>query len=251
MKMKSIKTTGLCLAAVFAFGAIGASQSFAASTNNPQWEVANKILGANETKAVVAEANGAQKLKATGITISCASLKVEKANIKGSIAPNPGTDEEVIIYEECEVEGKPNCEINKEKSKSAKIKTVLLKSKLAFQTKVAAEKEEAPTVTLFEPKAGTKFTELELTGLECLAQGKISVEGQVACENPKGQEQLAIHELNCPEPAIKKYFVNASGVTEEKTVNELRLEGVLKLAATYVGKAVIELTSKELWWVFN
>jgi hypothetical protein len=249
--MKSIKMTGLCLAAVFAFGAIGVSQSFAASTNNPQWEVASKILGEGESKPVVAKANGAQKLKATGITISCASLKVENANIKGSKAPNPGTDEEVIVYEECEVEGKPNCEINKEKSKVAKIKTVLLKSTLAFQTKVAAEAESAPTVTVFEPKEGTKFTTFELTGIECLAQGVISVEGQVACENPKGQEQLAKHELNCPEPAIKKYFVNEGAVTVEKLVKELRLEGVLKLAATYVGKASVELTSKELWGVFN
>jgi hypothetical protein len=282
--MLRIRMIGLALVAVFALSAVAASAALATSTNNPEWgvDIANggtctkvstgqtgafenstcttakatlngfeELLASGKSVEIVAKANGSQKLVTSLTTIVCKAFKVAKgAVIVGSAEPAAGTNEEIIEYEECEVEGKPKCEINKMAAGKATITTVLLKSTLVFDSKAEAEKEESSTYTLFEPKSGTKFVEFELSGT-CPATGKIGVEGQVAVENVKGSEHLVTHELNAPSTAIKVYWINKAGKTEEVKVKELKLEGIIKLPATYVGKAQVELKSKSDWWIFN
>ncbi len=247
--MKRIRTLTIALLALSVLGAFAASSAFAASTNNPQWQVNKAELSGN--KEVTAEANGTQKLNvagAFGATIACKKLKVASgAKIIGSTKPAAGTDEETIVYEECEVEGSPSCTINGEAAGKAKITTNLLKSTLVFKTKAAAEKEESSTLSLFEPKTGTVFVTLTLAGT-CPATGSFEITGQVAAENVKGNEEIETHELNAPATAITKYFVNEGGKTVEKKVNALKF-GIFP--ASYVGKAKIKLTSKEVWSVIG
>jgi hypothetical protein len=241
---------GLALMVVLAISVVS-SASASAATNNPQWQVAGKVLTAGESKEVTAEANGAQKLNIGGAflgNIKCTALKLQaRAKILGSTAPNPGTDEETIVYEKCELEGKPECKINGEAAGVAKITTNLLKSTLVFETKAAAEAQSAPTLTLFEPKVGTVFVTLELTGT-CNATGKFEITGQVAAKNPEGATEKEVHVSESPATAITKYFVNEGGVTTEKKVTALKF-GIFP--ASYIGNSNIRLSTKELWSIFN
>jgi hypothetical protein len=278
--MSRIKPILLSLLAVCAMGAVASASALAASTNNPQWGMSiaaggecqkvvagtgefnssactatgaphewETLLGAGKVLEVVAEQNGEQKLVGVGITIKCNKLKVKPGStIIGSVAPAPGTSEETLEYSECSVEGKPNCKINGENGGAAKLTTNLLKDTLVFKTKVAAEKEESDTLTLFEPKVGAVFISFKLTG-ECGGLPEnISVEGKTLLENVNGSTHLATHELNGPATAITKYFKNNAGVTEE--VKNVKLS-VLALAATYVGKSNVKLASGASWWIFN
>jgi hypothetical protein len=276
--MIRVRTLGLALVAVFAMGAVAASSASAASTNNPQWRYCHNVgagkglftnascttsgtgefelatLGAGESKEITAVQNGVQKLNVGGefgATIECSKLKVAAgAKILGSTAPAAGTDEEVIVYEECKVVGKPLCKINGEESGKAKIKTELLKSTLVFETKAAAEAEKPPTLTLFEPKTAANFVVLKLTGT-CPPGGEtFEIKGQVAVKDlpATGEPHLETNELEAPAVAIKEYFINKGGVTEKKAVTPLKF-GLF--SATYEGKARITLVSKEFWWVFN
>jgi hypothetical protein len=262
----------------FVFSAVVAASAFAKSEDNPQWAVCEevaagtgaftnsacttsgkgnfeaKVLGEKETREVKAEANGSQKLKSATVTIVCKKLKLEAGAILiGSKAPNPGTDRETIVYEECEVEGSPKCTINGEKAGEAKIKTKSLKSVLAFLTKEGAENEREPAVTVFTPESGSQFVEFTLAG-ECPVTGPIKVEGSVAAENVKSEEHAEKHELNASETAIKEYFVNEGGKTVAKKA-ELKLEGIVKLPATYIGKAFVRqrgtLIEKIFDWIFH
>lgn len=248
--MIRIRTIGLALMAVFAMGAVMAS---AASAANPTWGVeeagvAKELKVSTETRTVEGKANGTQKLNiggSFGSTIACKSFKVSSAKIIGG---EPGTDQEIIEYGECEVEGKPNCEINGKKAKVATITTNLLTSKLVFRTKKAAEEGNAElTDTLFEPKSPEKvFVSVVLSGT-CPLTGTFPVEGQVAAENVKGGEHLAEHELNAPATAISEYFTNP-GATKV-AVKALTFDTIFP--ASYVGKSVIKLAGGIIWWIIN
>jgi hypothetical protein len=275
--MKRMQIIGLALVAVFAMSAVGVSSASATSINNPQWKLCLKVakptgkfatheckgegepkefellmLEEGKTEGVTAEANGVQKLNVGGefgATIECSKLKLAAgAKLIGSKAPNAGTDEETIVYEECKVVGKPACKINGEESGKAKIATELLKSTLVFETKVAAEKEEKPTLTLFEPKTAKNFVVLKLTGT-CPPGGEtFEITGQVAAKNVEGQALLQTHELNAPAVAIKEYFINKAGVTEKKAVTALKFGF---FSATYEGKSKVKLASEWWWLIFN
>ena len=164
--MKRMRIAMLGLAAVFAMSLVWSASAFAKSTNNPQYEIEEggvaKILAAPaekpETRVVEAEQSGVQKLEGSGVVLACKKLKLKAgATIIGSNKPNAGKSAETLEYSECEVEGSPNCEINKEKAGKAKLTTNALTDTLVFATKKAAEEEVAPTDTLFEPTTGKEF----------------------------------------------------------------------------------------------
>lgn len=252
--MSRIKTlVVLALMATFAMSALGVASAAALSTNSPQWqlEAGSKILGEGESKEVVGEQKGAQLLKSSVATISCKTLSLSAgATIKGSKAPAPGTSAETIKYGECEVKGFSECKINGEASGKAKLETKALKDTLVFETKAAAEKEAAPTSSLFEPAAGKVFIEFELSGT-CPITGKIKVEGKVVASNVGGENFAVTHEINSKGAA--EYFVNVENKTTKKfetkkEKSELKAFGV---KSTYEGVALVTLSSKEKWRVFN
>ena len=174
------------------------------------------------------------------------------------IGGEPGTDAETLVYEECEVEAKLNCKINKEAGGKAKITTNPLTSILGYKTQKQEEEEnQTDTITNFKPESGTVFVELEVEGLveaECTAKAlekiKLPVAGEVACENINGSAHLIAHELNCPEPRITEYWRQTAEQKPEKVeVKKLEVAGN---PSTYTGKTKTSLAGLELgqeWWI--
>lgn len=275
--MRRIRITGLALAAVFATSAVATPTAFAKSENNPQWQVCekhtgsgtkytdsacskpsttgeyeDKILGEGESRGIEAEANGAQKLHVSGspaATIKCTALKLKpEAKILGGQLFNEATDEETIVFEKCEVEGYSGCKINNEAPGSAKITTSLLLSWLDFETKKAAEYEEAPTITRFAPmNSEGPFATVELNG-SCPWTGKFEIRGEVAVKNLNGAVCLGTHELEAPEPPIKEYWRNEGMASVRWELNALKFGAS---SASYVGKIKVKLENKQDWDVFN
>jgi hypothetical protein len=248
--------TLMTFAAALALSGLASTSAFAASTNNPQWEVAKEILGEGKSEAVeVFSQSSSQALHWPNMSgdIICTKIKAETpaAKITGSKSPNGGTDEETLMFEECEVRRAPECEINKEKAGKAKIKTNLLKSTLVFETKAGAESEAGQTLTLLQSKTTEVPKDLwawiELTGPGCSA-GRWALLGEVAAVNIKGEEELAAHELKFPALPMEKYFVNEAGKTVQKNLHRLTLGGV---HLNWEGSTGLKLISKKLWKVLG
>jgi len=274
-----MKIVGLCFIASLALSAVLSTSALA---KNPRWVVCEKVtsgghwkdsqctekqeggshdtreLKTNETREVTVEANGEQKLSTPGAktTILCKKVSVKAGAIL--IGGEPGTDEEILRYEECEIEGSPTCLINKEKAKKAKIETNLLSSGLGYSTETREiEENQQGTVTVFKPKSGTTFVTLELEkeeGGSCplasIEKMALPVKGEVLCENIGGDEHLVTHEINCPEPLLKEYWLQSASQKPEKvTIKKLELA---TMASTYVGKSKIKLAGIEAgqeWWI--
>ena len=137
------RKTLVCLVAALAMSVV-ATATASAITNNPKVTACLKHAGAGEkfkdsackeksstgkweivelkekeTMEILAEAKGTQKLNTGGSVIACKKVKFAKG--AKMIGGEPVTDEETIEYEECEVEGHANCEINKEKAGKGKL----------------------------------------------------------------------------------------------------------------------------------
>ena len=239
--------------ATLALGAVTSTSALAAPTN-PMWEVEKALLGEGKSEAAQFSQAGAQVLTWTQVgsppmVVHCSKLKAETpaAKILGSMAPNPGTGEETLVFEGCEVEGHSECLINKESAGTAKIKTQVLKSTLAFETASAAEFEKGPTLTYFQPKLGAVVMTIEFSG-SCKSIGSFSLEGQVAAANFKAEEQLASHELKIPLPPIANYFVNEAGKVVEKKIKQFSMVG---LVFRWVGNMNLSLTGGKSWRVIG
>jgi hypothetical protein len=246
------KTVLAASLAPLAFGAVASTSALAAPTN-PMWEVEKVLLGEGKSEAAQFSQAGTQVLSwnqvgSPPMVVRCSKLKAETpaAKILGSIAPNPGTSEETLVFEGCEVEGHSECLINKESAGTAKIKTQLLKSTLAFETASAAEFEKAPMLTYFQPKLGAVFMMIEFSG-SCKSIGSFSLEGQVAA-NVKAEELGASHELKIPSPPIANYFVNEAGKVVEKKIKQFSMVG---LVFRWVGNMNLSLTSGKSWRVLG
>ncbi len=212
--MKLFKIMGLCFVAAMALSAV-VSASASAATKNPKWALCetrgpnngqwgnatctelggNKshetrlLLTENETRAITAEANGAQKLSAAGVVVLCKKLKLKAGAVL--LGGEPGKDNESIVYEECEIEGKPKCKVRNAGGVNGTIETLPLTSTLVYSSKEAEEKEnQAETLTLFKATTGEMFVELFLEGEECpaaLREKNLPVKGEVLGTNVKRQ----------------------------------------------------------------
>jgi hypothetical protein len=258
--MQRLKVLGLALVAVFAMSAVASSSALAASTNNPQWEVNKVLLTEGNTQAVTAKANGNQLLVVKGLlnfTITCKKLELSAgAKLIGSNKPNAGTSEENIIYKECKIEGKPNCEVFSEeggvKKANGTIETVPLKSTLVFTTEKAAIaelSEEGGVSTgsvLFAPKTGESFVTIVLKGAECPVQQATTVTGTVVARELGHPEVNAVtHEIEGVETGT--YWKNNAGKSEKFEAKRLKAFGV---ESGYKGDGVIEAGGLS-WRIFN
>lgn len=267
---------GLCLVAAMALSAVVSAS--ASATKNPKWALCEArtagtgqwenatctklggtnthetrlLLTENETREITAEANGTQKLTSSGVVVACKKLKLKAGAVL--LGGEPGKDNETIVYEECEVEEKPNCKVRSilGGKVNGKIETNPLTSTLVYSSKAAEEAEnQTATLTLFKPTTGEIFTELELEGAECpsvLVGKALPVKGEVLAENV-GNEHLVTHELNFPSPALKAYWLQVGGVATETVIKKLLL---LTATATYTGKTKVSLAGSQLgqaWWI--
>ncbi len=272
------RTKILILCAMAAMATCAALSSSASATKNPKWalcegrttgtgqwgnntcttlggEKAHEtrlLLTENETRGIAAEANGPQRLTVAGLfTIVCKKLKLKAGAVL--LGGEPGKDSETIVYEECEIEGKPNCKVKNEGGVNGTIETLPVTSTLVYSSKAAEETEnQAATLTLFKATTGETLALLELEGAECpeaLREKSLPVKGEVLGENINGNEHLVTHELNFPTIALKTYWLQVGGVATETTIKKLFL---LTSAAVYFGKTKESLAGSQAgqaWWV--
>lgn len=229
-------------------GAVGTTSALAASTGNPQWSLCIKkaggkfasgcesvggefgtmALGAGETREIKGSTEETQELQVIGGAVLAKKLKFASgAVMRGSNQPNPGETEETIEYEELSVPGFPACKIEQNEVVVTTLKTQPLKDKLAFQTKVAAEKEEGPVVTVLKPATGNLIVQFALVGTCPNAEGAQKVEGAVVMENLEGEKYKEKHTFKGPAASIEDYFVNEGGKTVTQTA-ELKDDGKKK-----------------------
>jgi hypothetical protein len=261
----------IALLAVFAVGAVA---SASASAKNPTWMVCKEVsagagkfedsqctksgkgnweakeLLAGESREIQSEANGPQLLRFSSVTIECKKFKTEAgAKIIGG---EPGTDEEVIVYEECHMVGFPMCKINK----NGTIGTNTLASKLVFLTKKGAETESPEeTGTLLKPKSGTTLFTVTFEhepGGNCpfgeSMEGKaLPVTGEVVAENVKGGVHAKRQELSFPVSPIKTYWVQVAKTVTEERVKKAEMALV---PLGFIGRTFYKLTSGEAFWIF-
>jgi len=270
--MKLFKIMGLCFVAAMALSAVVSAS--ASATKNPKWALCetrgpnngqwgnasctelggNKshetrlLLTENETRVITAVANGVQKLSSSTVTILCQTLKL--ASSSKLIGGEPAGDLEIIIYEECTVEGHTKCKVRSKGAAFGTIETKDLKSLIGYKTEAAEIAENlGETVTVFKPETGSTFVILEME-TECpsskLEKIELPVIGEVVCENI-GNEHLVTHEINCPATAQKTYWLQSGGSPKEEKIAKMELGGV---ASTYTGKSKISLGGSQLGQAF-
>ena len=260
------RTMIVALLAVFAVGAVATA---AASAKNPTWTVCKEVsagsgkfedglcskggkgnweaseLLTGETKEISSEANGAQKLVVAGIVIDCGKFKTEPgAKIIGG---EPGTVEEAIVYEECEMVGRPNCSVGTHGA----FTTNTLLSKLVYLTKAAAEKETAEaTGTLLKPKTGKVLATVPFgseRSAECtLLKSELEVTGELVAENVKGGAHATKQELSFPVSRISTYWVQVAKTLKEEEVKPIKWG---TFGGTFAGKTFYKLTSSQAFWI--
>lgn len=260
------RMTLVALLAVFAVGAVAAAS---ASAKNPTWMTCKAVtagsgkfedglcskggkgsweaseLLAGETKEVSSGAVGEQRIGITGVVIDCTGFKTTPgAKIMGG---EPGTDEEVIVWEGCSIEGSPGCTINGKTG--GDITTNTLASELVFLTKEAAEKGSAgATGTLLKPKTGEALATVTFGGVECpsFAKKPVTVTGEVVAENVEAGTHATKHELHFPTTRIATYWIQV-----EKTVAEEKVKRVEwgANAGVFSGTTFVKLTSNEAFWI--
>jgi len=250
---------------------VAASPSAALSTNNPQWHRCEKGASGPKfkdsscdeafetgefaeltletgTREIKAKATSSQELVLGETSILCKKLAFATgAKVTGAGAESLSGGEATIKDEECDVVGKPACEINKAKAGEAVIATKPLKATEAYRTKAAAEKEEANFATLLEPKELTEgkqvYATIELSGT-CPVLGKVNIEGELALEVASGAKHQASLELVAPKTAIAAVFVNVEKKSAEKVVKKTK-EG------SFGGGLAIELANEAAWWLMH
>jgi hypothetical protein len=274
-KMRRTKILIQCAMAAMALSAVVSAS--ASATKNPKWALCEArtegtgqwnndtctepggkkthetrlLLTENETREITGEANGVQKFSAAGLTITCKKLKFKQGAV--ILGGEPGKDHETLVYEECEIEGKPGCKVKTVGGTNGTIDTLPMTSTLVYASKEAEEKENlTATLMLFKPTTGEVFFEIFLEGEECpaaLREKALPVKGELLAENEKGNEHLITHELSFPATALKVYWLQVEGKATEKEIKKLLL---LTSAATYSGKVKADLAGSQLgqaWWL--
>lgn len=240
--MTRIKLVGLCLVAVFAFGAVAVAQASAAEYI---YKVEGKKLEAGETKEIVSRAKteftltGEETIlgsKVKAVT-KCKKLKLnaaEKPVIEGG---TPGkSSKEKIEFEECTATiAGSKCEkvVIESASTNNEIVTVVLPSSKAGKLAI-----------LFTPASGEVFTTTKLTKCGIFGSHEAKVTGSVAAlVSPEATEQVAGTLI----------YNEKEEITKVKKSNGKEQEVGLKFAgnpAKINGEAEVELVSKQKWGVF-
>jgi hypothetical protein len=105
--MKRLRWLGVMLLAVFGLSVVMASAAQAEEA--PYWTVGGTRLVGGKTHNIQARNfnSGALQLvvPAEGLTLACKKLKLKEGVLLGSNAGEPGRNNEVIVFEECEVKG--------------------------------------------------------------------------------------------------------------------------------------------------
>lgn len=239
--MTRIKLAGLCLVAVFAFGAVVAAEASAAEY---VYKVNGKILAATEKKPITSKAKteftltGEETvlgLKVKAIT-KCKKLKLA-ATEPVIVGGTPGKSEkEKIEFEEC------TATLGGSKCSSVTIESASTNNEIV--TIVAPSGKAGKLAILFTPASGTVFTTIKLKSCGIFGSHEAKVEGtSTALVNPEKIEQVVGDLVWSESEEITK--IKKSSGAEEGT--GLKFAGN---PAKINGEAEVELVSKEKWGVF-
>jgi hypothetical protein len=238
--MTRIKLVGLCLVAVFAFGAVAVAEASAAEEI---YKVEEKKLEAGEKKEITSKAKteftltGEETIlgaKVKAIT-KCKKLKLNAAEKPVIVGGTPGKSEkEKIEFEECTATlGGSKCEKVSIESASTnnEIVTIVLPAGKAGDLAV-----------LFTPATGKVFTTVKLTKCGIFGSHEAKVEGTSAALASTGEAVVGTLTYSEAEEITK---IKKSNGTEETT--GLKFAGN---PSKINGVAEVELVSKEKWSVF-
>ncbi len=227
-RVEAMTRPGLTCTALLALCAVVATVTPAAqATSAPFWSINGTRLAAGQTHNISGRAAAPFVLAtaAVGSKIECKKLKLKEAVLLGSNENNPGTNNEVIVFEECAVlegNGHPNCKLT-----ATSLTTNSLKSEVV-------ERAESPKILLTEffPAKGLAFMTLRFEGSECKVKETV-VDGDVAAEDTtdtlseecveagQAPKEATSWDFRFPETPIKKIILVKEGVATEKTLETL------------------------------
>jgi hypothetical protein len=174
--MSRVKLLFLSVMAVFAVGAVAASEASA----TPGWQVAGTAFTSTSSETVLGLlSNGLASLEAT-ISAIAFDLLCESADATGTIL---GTNKDAaangISFTGCTVSKPSGC------TAVEPIVTGALSSELLSTT------DNGGTIGLdtWTPTSGTKFAEISVSGSACSVEGKYTVTGQAQCEGAIGEAE--------------------------------------------------------------
>jgi len=198
----------LSMLAALALGAVGAASASAAEYGG--FTGTETISG--EGKAQVFES----VIASAKVIINC-----EKNKGTGSLTASTGAGEGELTFETCSlsvVNGTTH-------AKEAQAVCTVANATSSIKGQLVA----GNTRQTLEPKTGTVFAEIKITGASCTEKGTFKVEGKVSCAGPEGLVALEEHALNCN---------GASGDELKLGTQEARLTGTLgvKLSGANKGK---------------
>ena len=249
----------LSMLAVLAVGAVSATA--AQAIEGPFYRIEGtgtngaRLRAFASKKIVNAKTNAAGfTLTAGAITITCKKIGAEPGIIIGSNSTNGSGSKETTTFSECTVAGLTGCTTVEEP-----IKTVPLINRLGY----AADPPVTGTniLTLFEPEEGKTFATIKFIGT-CtpkeinveLATGATGVcgeawsNGAVVAINGANETERKAGQTNFPATAVKKVWVEDSGVLTEKKCGLIITGGT---AATLTGFSEFELEGVAKWGVFT
>lgn len=242
--MTRIKLAGLCLVAVFAFGALAAGQASAAEYI---YKVAGSKLEAGKTKEIRSSDKKAFVLRGKGLfnaeaVTTCKALKLNAAEKPVIVGGKPGTSEkELVEFSECKAT------IAGAECSSVEVSNVTTKNEIV--TVVAPSTLKGRLASLFTPASGTEFSKVKFNKCGILGNQSATVTGSTAALDEVEKTEAKVGTLNYPAAASAITEVEKENSKGEKEKVKVKLESNSK-AASIEGEANVELVSGEVWGVF-
>jgi len=236
--MTRIKLVGLCLIAVFAFGAVAVSQASAAEyiykVGGTKLE-GNKEIRSSAKKEFVLRGKGT--FEAEAVT-KCKALKLNEGEKPVIVGGKPGRSEkELVEFNEC------SATIAGAKCSSVTVSNVPTKNEIV--TVAAPTSLKGRLASLFTPATGTEFSKVAFTKCGILGNQSATVTGNAAALDEPEKVEGKVGVLNYP--------AASSAITEVETSSggkiKVKLESNSK-TASIEGEANVELVGGENWGVF-
>ncbi len=249
--MRSMKSIGVALLAVFALSAVVAVA--AQGTEGPYWKVGGARLAAGQTTGVLSEAKKAFTLfnPVAKVKIECKALKLGAGStLNGSSGANAGTSKEVIEYSECKGGGKEES-LTECEPVGNKITTEPVTNTLGYSKD---EKLTSLVLVLFKPVTGGTFVTINFTGKNCFASST-AVTGTVIGEPQVNGQPIEVDHEPAPTahgvlvftPAKRTILVETGGKLTT-TTSGLTAFGT---ASTLEGEALVFLHGLVPWAILT
>ena len=252
--MRSMKSIGAALLAVFAMSAVVAVA--AQATEGPFWKVNGARLAAGQVALILASAKKTFTLQnpVSKVKIECSAFNLsEHSTLNGSSGANAGTSKEVIEYSGCTGGAKEeglNC-----KPTGGKITTTLVTNTLGYSND---NKTNSLILVLFKPSTGTTFTTITFEGTNCFA-ASTAVTGSTIGEARVNGAGITVGggtskgEIEALSGEVKFTVGNKSILVENGGLLTNTKSGLTAFgtAASLEGEALIDLVNGNKWGIFT